>query len=369
MAKSVTAAESACFSHITDSANTFSVVSDHRRMEIWMNGKQRQKKTLDRRLRDLEDHLHLLEKALAGLVGGDDADLKSLAAELRVLVCDARPEGLLWRILEELRFDDRVHVHLVGDLDRDNPLTQGLQFVYCPVMNAGEGPPQVPAGHYSLKGIIKKSEAIVISGTAYTHENLIRAVAEQMGTAHEDEGVHPYLVELSGTVMGDQPALHRILIADARLVLEIGGKAIARAVKERSFVKRNRPPIPMPNRVRKPETVDRTGDFEGPPIGASPEGTVMLVVDHPDHDWKTNSRTYDFGPFLQRGLSVHAVKHPDRSIEVHVQGLAESAVTTRRPMPASGAHGNAVLVITWDRMDVKFYVSGGHIDTITYCAK
>ena len=61
-----------------------------------MTRKKRTPKTLIRKLRDLDDHLHFLKESLAKLSESDAAYLKTLAVELRVLVCKASGmEGLL----------------------------------------------------------------------------------------------------------------------------------------------------------------------------------------------------------------------------------------------------------------------------------
>ena len=68
-----------------------------------MTRQDRPRKTLARKLRDLDDHLHFLKESLLKLATGDLAYLKPMAAELRVLVCKSSgTEGLLWRLAEEL---------------------------------------------------------------------------------------------------------------------------------------------------------------------------------------------------------------------------------------------------------------------------
>jgi hypothetical protein len=182
-----------------------------------MGQKDRIPKSLDRKVRDLEDHLYFLKESLANLAAGDGAYIKPLAGELRVLVCLASgTEGLLWRIIDELRGHDAVHVHLAGNLNREHPLARAMQFCFARVFRAGQGDPRLPPEHYSLKEIIKNCEAIVVSGNGYTHEKLIRAVAEQMGSAHEDEGVEPHLIELNGIIISDQTSLIAILMRQAR---------------------------------------------------------------------------------------------------------------------------------------------------------
>lgn len=296
--------------------------------------KDRPRKTLARKLRDLNDHLHFLNESLAKLVAGDEAYLKPLAAELRVLACKSSgTEGLLWRIIDELKIPDAVHVHLAGNLDRDHPLARGLQFVFAPVVRAGHGDPRLAPGYYSLRGIIKECEALVVSGTGYTHENLIRAVAEQMGSAHEDDGAAPHLIELSGTIVSNQPALIHVLMSDAELVLEVGERVLSDAAGRGSFVRQSRPSVPVPSQRSSFAPRMQSAEFEGAQALLPPEGTVFFLVNHPHTDWRTNSNTYDFGLFSHGALEVRAAKHPDRTMEVCVKGFGESIIGTRQTIP------------------------------------
>lgn len=197
-------------------------------------------KTLKRKLRDLDDHLYFLKESLLKLSNGDGAYLKTLAVELRVLVCKASgTEGLLWRVIDELHSHDAVHVHLAGNLDHDHPLAKGLQFWFVPIFRAGQGDPSLSPAHYSLKWIIKECEALGVSGDGYTHEKLIRSVAEQIGSAHEDEGVEPHLIELNATVISDQAALNSVLMTEADLVLEVGESVLISDYRKCKVFKKN----------------------------------------------------------------------------------------------------------------------------------
>lgn len=334
-----------------------------------MSRKPRFQKTLERKLRDLDDHLYFLKELLAKLSAGDEAYLKPLAAELRVLACRASgTEGLLWRMLDELQIHDAVYVHLVGNLDRNHPLAQGLQFIFVPICRAGYGDPRLVPEHYSLKDIIKECEALVVSGIGYTHENLIRAVAEQMGSAHEDDGVEPHLIELSGTIVSNQPALNSLLMSDADLVLEVGERALADAVQKINFVRRTRPAIVVPTERTNFASGIQSTDFEGilPPL--TPEGTVMFLVNHTHTDWRTNSYVYHFGPFTKGSLSVRTTKHPDLTMEVCVEGLGESIVATRQAIPNTDQHGVMVL-FRWSGIVVDFFLCGECVATIEYRPK
>ena len=329
-----------------------------------MARKNRILKTLDRKLSDLEDHLYFLKESLFKIASGDDVYVKTLAVELRVLVCKASgTEGLLWRLIDEIHLHDAVHVHLPGNLDRENPLAKGLQFLFVPVFKAGHGDPGLSPNHYSLKSIIKECEALVVSGKGYTHENLIRAVAEQMGSAHEDEGVEPHLIELSGTVISDQGALNSVLMTEADLVLEVGERVLYEAEIKSGFVRKLRPEIAMPNNPVKAYRDLYRSDFENDEKPISKEGTVMFLVNHPNADWMANAHTYNFGLFRQGALSVRTVKHPDKTMEIDVEGLEMGRLSTRKTIPESEQPG-VMVGITWSESEVIFYLNGERVDVV-----
>lgn len=191
-----------------------------------MSLKVRSPKSLERKLHDLDAHLFLLREHLHKLK--DNANhLKVIAAELRTLVCrSSGTEGLLWRLTKELGVQDQVALHLPGKLRRDHPLVQGLQFMVVPIFRVGRGHPGLPPGEYSLEDVIKNGEALVAMGEPLTHEYLIKAVAQQMGSAHEDEGLEPALVQLSSIFLNGLEPYIGVLAVDAELTLEIGERVL-----------------------------------------------------------------------------------------------------------------------------------------------
>ncbi|HNP28564.1 MAG TPA: hypothetical protein PKK23_05935 [Nitrospirales bacterium] len=328
-----------------------------------MARKTRIPKTLDRKLRDLDDHLYFLKESLFKILNGENAYLKTLAVELRVLVCRASgTEGLLWRVIDEMRTHDAVHVHLAGNLDRDHPLAKGLQFSFVPIFRAGQGDPRLSPNHYSLKSIMKECEALVVSGDGYTHENLIRAVAEQMGSAHEDEGVEPHLIELCGTVISDQSALNSVLISEADLVLEVGERILSEGGRTVGFIKRKRPEIVIPCTPVKAYLDSYRTDFETDEKPLPREGTVVFQINHPNTDWKINSHGYKL-ELKQGALFIRTFKHPDKTIEVHVEGLEKDNLSIRKTIPASKLPG-LMVGITWCISEVVFYLDGERVDVI-----
>jgi hypothetical protein len=327
-----------------------------------MTNKSRIKKTLARKLSDLDDHLYFLKDSLAKLISGDPSYIKQVAAELRVLVCKAGVEGLMWRVNEEIEALDIVSVHLPGDVNREHPLTKDLKFFFVPLRRSGLGDPRLIPGEYSLKEIVKNSEAIMVSGDTHTYENLIRSISEQMGSAHEDEGVTPFLVELSNTVLSDQAALSATLISIADLVIEVGERILGQVVNDSDFSRKNRPKISIASDPVK-AYFESTSDFEHISEPLPEEGTVMFLVDHPHGDWRTNNHEYNFGLFRQGQLEVQAKKNKDRNMEVNVKGFGQATLSIINPI--SNFEQPGVMVgLTWNSSQVNFYLNGVRVKTM-----
>ena len=320
-------------------------------------------KTLKKKLTDLEDHLFLLHDALSKLVSGQTAFFKSLASELRVLVCfSSGTEGLLWRLIEELKVPDPVHVHLAGNLKRDHPLVKDLKLAFVPVFRAGLGDPRLPPALYSLKNIIKNCEALYISGRGITHEVLIKSVAQQMGSAHEDEGVESHLVELSDVLFSDQQPFVQVLTLDASLVLEVGDRVLNHAQDTVSYQRKY---AFEPLQISPVPPVQEANDFEHESINKLPkEGTVFFLIDHPHSDWVVNRNKYSFSSFQKGGLKVTPTKYHDGTLEIVIEGLTDEALLSRKAIPQSTQPG-ASIGVTWKDSEVNIYVNGQNVETIT----
>ena len=197
--------------------------------------KDRIPKTLDQKLSDLDAHLFLLREHLQGLKE-NPTHLKVISAELRVLDCfSSVTEGLLWRLVDELGVDDKIFLHVPGKLKRGHPLAKGLQFAIVPIQRGGKGDPRLPPDYYSLKYIIKDCESLIVEGKPLTHEYLIKAIAQQMGTAHEDDGLEPALVDLKSIFINGIEPFVPVLSTDAELTLEIGERILEHAEKHLGF--------------------------------------------------------------------------------------------------------------------------------------
>ncbi len=131
-------------------------------MPLQMANRGRIEKSTERKLADLEDHLYLVRVNLQGLVA-DLAHVKSLAAELRTLLClSSGTEGLLWRLADELVVSDDVVLHVAGRVDPDHPLAKGLRFAVAFVQRPGPraDPKLPPAQPWSLREFIKTAQAV-----------------------------------------------------------------------------------------------------------------------------------------------------------------------------------------------------------------
>lgn len=94
------------------------------------------------------------------------------------------------------------------------------------------------------------------------------------------------------------------------------------------------------------------------------EGSVTFWLRHKHADWTTNSNGYSFGNIDTSEISVDAVKHPDRTIELTVSGPLGKDFTLRYPIPKCDARGLFV-AITWESPEVKLYLNGGLAGSIT----
>jgi len=198
-------------------------------------------KTIQQKLSDLDDHLFLLRDHLYRLNEGT-SHLKIISAELRVLACfSSGTEGLLWRLVEELSVPDDIFLHVAGKLKADHPLAKGLKFAIVPIQRGGSGDPKLPPNYYSLKVLIKEFEAVYVSGKGLTHEYLIKAVAQQMGSAHEDEGVEYALDDLNKIFLNGVEPYVPVLAMDAELILQIGERVLEKAQKKLGYQRKTRP--------------------------------------------------------------------------------------------------------------------------------
>lgn len=192
----------------------------------------------------LDHHQYLLREALHGL-WKDPAHLKTLATELRTLVClSSGTEGLLWRVADELGVSDVVELQVAESVNRDHPLVRGMAMWQLPMQRPGEGPPGLPTEPHQLRDVIKNCEAIYIaqiSDRVFTHELLIGAIAGQMGGAHEAEGLEYSLVKLNNFLINHQQLYVKVLALDGELTLQLGERVLDCAEQHHGFSRARRP--------------------------------------------------------------------------------------------------------------------------------
>ena len=206
-----------------------------------MSKQSRVPKTLHGKLSDLDNHLFLLRDHLHRLNEGE-AHFKSISGGLRVLLCfSSGTEGLLWRLVDELQISDKIYLHVARSVNTSHPLAQGLHFSIVPIQRGGLGHPQLPPSHYSFREIIKQYDGVFISGQGYTHEYIIKAIAQQMGTAHEDDAIEEPLADLKQILINGIPPYVRLLATDAELALQIGERVLDKAEAEFSYQRQPRP--------------------------------------------------------------------------------------------------------------------------------
>lgn len=206
-----------------------------------MSKQHRIPKPLGRNLAEIEDHLYLVRVHLRGLAT-DLAHIKALATELRALVClSSGTEGLLWRLIDNLGVSDEVTLHLAGSVNPDHPLARSLKFAVAFIQRPGpHSDPKLPPAHvYSLRDVIKGAEAVWVLGMkGYTHESLIKVIAQQAGSAHEAEGVEPGLSALEDILINGIHPYVPILVTDAELTLEVGERVLEAAEKAGKYRRR-----------------------------------------------------------------------------------------------------------------------------------
>lgn len=197
-------------------------------------------KTLLEQLEALDDHLYLLRQNLLGLQK-DEAHIKVIAAELRVLVCHSSgTEGLLWRMVKHVNASDAVELQLAVGVDVNHPFANGLTFAFVPIQRAGLGHPDLPSRSYSLRMVIKHCDAIFVTGKGLTHEYLIKAIAQQMGSAHEDDAIELPLATLKEMFINGTQIYIPILTLMSELVLEVGERVLSKSEGSHEFKRKTR---------------------------------------------------------------------------------------------------------------------------------
>jgi hypothetical protein len=322
-------------------------------------------KTIEHKLAELEDHLFLVIGALNGLNAGEGAHLRHLAAELRTLIClSSGTEGLLWRLVDELGVIDDVALHRVGKVNPDLPLARGLRYFLLPLALPGCGDPRLPVQTYSLRALIKTGEAVFVAARSVTHEQLIKWLSQQMGSAHEDDAISPILAELNGILIANVQAFFFIIQFDAELTIDIGERVLQRAVTDQKYV-RKRPSFANLGTGSHRASCGVTSPLSSPtlaPINGD-QGSFVFLLRPNEHEWKQSGVICKFPAHKSGTKAFEASKTAEGFFELRVTGLFVSEYTFRGPVPVVDDKG-LMVVITWGWPEIRVYLNGAHAHTI-----
>jgi hypothetical protein len=112
-------------------------------------------------------------------------------------------------------------------------------------------PKGIPRGLHSFKDIIKHVEAVYCMGETYTHEELIKVIARQMGGAHEDDDLVLPLAAMKEILINGAEPYVQILVTNAELSLEVGERVIASAEQAGDYMRRKfSPPLTLSTLIR-----------------------------------------------------------------------------------------------------------------------
>lgn len=192
--------------------------------------------SLDDHLFVLRDHLKIDDRDDDGNLIKSSAHVKVLAGTLRTLVCD-RP-GLLFSLAKKLGVDDRIGMHVAGRFDREHPLVKDMVFGFVSLRREGEGDPKLPPHQHRLSKVLKSTDAFWVGESSYTHEQVIRTVAQQIGTSHEDAKISPGLAKIRNTILNGEPSYVTVVEGVADLVLELGETVLLKAERDINYQRR-----------------------------------------------------------------------------------------------------------------------------------
>ncbi|QDU27860.1 hypothetical protein ETAA8_29510 [Anatilimnocola aggregata] len=201
-----------------------------------MSAKPRIPKSLEQRLQDCETHLYFLWDARR-LYPAQEDRFKQIAAELRILVCETRTNHpLLLKLMEEFAFPfdvqppgppfDKQPITMVGW--RDDPAHKQLTAEVQAAIGDEQKLSQVLQRQASLRRpvpfreYVEKSLAVFIAPYDYSYRELILAVAQQVGSSHEDLTVEEPLIKMQHVRLAGHQGHIAPLIVFTELVLEVG---------------------------------------------------------------------------------------------------------------------------------------------------
>jgi hypothetical protein len=93
------------------------------------------------------------------------------------------------------------------------------------------------------------------------------------------------------------------------------------------------------------------------------EGSIERWLRDEQFDWASNSLQYDFQPITRGGITISAVKHPDKTVEANIDGPFGRQFQFKHAIPECDSRG-LFIAITWKANEMKFYLNAELIQTV-----
>ena len=94
------------------------------------------------------------------------------------------------------------------------------------------------------------------------------------------------------------------------------------------------------------------------------EGSITFWLDHPETDWQTNTKPYQFGPMSSHGIEVTSFKNPDSTLAILISGPLSQTIMFHGPMPKILRSDGVFVAITWRHPVVTLYVGPEKVDEL-----
>lgn len=199
--------------------------------------KNRIPKPISQMVQDCETHLYFLWDALR-LFRNESERYKQIASELRILVCQhGRNKALLLNLMDEFGFVYEINppadtplphepIPLVGW--QDDPVEKQFAQELSGAIGDEQKLAEVLAKRalqrrpLLLREFVDRALAVHIAPYDYSFKELTLAVAQQMGSSHEDDTIEEPLAKMLNIYFFGNPSYAAILVDFGRLVLNAG---------------------------------------------------------------------------------------------------------------------------------------------------
>lgn len=212
--------------------------------------KNRIPKTPLHMIQDCESHLYFLWDALRHF-RNEPERYKQIAAELRVLVCEhGRNKALLLNLTDQFRFIYEVKPPADMPLPHEPIPMVGWQNdpdeqQYAKDIGDAVGDEKKLAELFakralkrrplSLREYVDKALAVHIASHDYSYKELTLAVAQQMGSSHEDDAIEEPLAKMLNIYFFGNPSYAAILVNFGGLVLEAGEQFLTHMIQNHNY--------------------------------------------------------------------------------------------------------------------------------------